>query len=161
MKIDLKGFTEKFYQETCSGELKPVLNTLQTLKKLGIWFEIVVLVVPTLNDKEKEFRDMCLWIKENLGMDVPIHFTRFHPTYKLKNLPPTSVKTLEMARKIALDTGLRFPYVGNVPGHEGENTYCPHCRHIVIKRAGFSIVENRLKDNACMDCKQPIPGIWI
>ena len=161
VKIDLKGFSEKFYRETCSGELKPVLNTLQTLKKLGIWFEIVVLVVPTLNDMENEFRDMCLWIKENLGLDVPIHFTRFHPTYKLKNLPPTSVKTLEMARKIALDTGLRFPYVGNVPGHEGENTYCPHCQHVVIKRAGFSIMENRLKDNACMDCKQPMPGIWI
>jgi len=159
VKIDLKGFSEKFYQETCNGELKPVLNTLQTLKKLGVWFEIVVLVVPTLNDKE--FQDMCLWIKENLGVDVPIHFTRFHPTYKLKNLPPTSVKTLEMARKIAVDTGLRFPYVGNVPGHEGENTYCPRCRHVIIKRAGFSIIENRLKDNACMDCKQLIPGVWI
>ena len=109
VKIDLKSFTEKFYQETCTGELKPVLNTLPTLKKMGMWFEIVMLVIPTLNDSEKEFREMCAWIKENLGPDVPIHFTRFHPTYKIKNLPPTPVKTLEMARKVALDTGLHFP----------------------------------------------------
>jgi pyruvate formate lyase activating enzyme len=161
VKIDLKGFTEKFYQETCSGELKPVLNTLTTLKKIGIWFEIVMLVVPTLNDSEKEFREMCTWIKENLGQDVPVHFTRFHPTYKIKNLPPTPVKTLEIARNIALDTGLHFPYVGNVPGHEGENTYCPHCQHVVIRRAGFSILGNNLKeDNKCKDCNQHIPGIW-
>ena len=160
VKIDLKSFTEKFYQETCTGELKPVLNTLTTLKKVGIWFEIVMLVIPTLNDSEKEFREMCAWIKENLGPDVPIHFTRFHPTYKIKNLPPTPVKTLEMARKVALDTGLHFPYVGNVPGHDGENTYCPHCKNIVIRRAGFSILENHLKGNKCKDCDQPIPGIW-
>jgi len=160
VKIDLKSFTEKFYQETCTGELKPVLNTLQTLKKIGMWFEIVMLVIPTLNDSEKEFREMCAWIKENLGPDVPIHFTRFHPTYKIKNLPPTPVKTLEMARKVALDTGLHFPYVGNVPGHEGENTYCPHCKNIVIRRAGFSILENHLKDGTCKDCDKPIPGIW-
>ncbi|MFN3530935.1 MAG: AmmeMemoRadiSam system radical SAM enzyme [Candidatus Brocadia sp.] len=160
VKIDLKGFTEKFYQEICTGELKPVLNTLQTLKKVGIWFEIVMLVIPTLNDGEKEIREMCVWIKENLGIDVPVHFTRFHPTYKIKNLPPTPVKTLEMARKVALDTGLHFPYVGNVPGHAGENTYCPHCQHIVIRRAGFSILENHLKDGKCKGCDGPIPGVW-
>lgn len=103
---------------------------------------------------------MCVWVKENLGADVPVHFTRFHPTYKIKNLPPTPVKTLEMARKIAIDTGLHFPYVGNVPGHEGENTYCPHCRNILIKRAGFSILENHLKENKCKNCDQFIPGVW-
>jgi len=161
VKIDLKGFSEKFYQETCSGELKPVLNTLLTLKNTGIWFEIVVLLIPTLNDNEKEIKAMCAWVRDNLGMDVPVHFTRFHPTYKIKNLPPTPVKTLETAREIACDSGLRFPYVGNVPGHEGENTYCPHCRNIAIKRAGFSIIENHLNGNICRDCKQPIPGMWI
>jgi pyruvate formate lyase activating enzyme len=161
VKIDLKGFSEKFYQETCSGELKPVLNTLLTLKNTGIWFEIVVLLIPTLNDNEKEIKAMCAWVRDNLGTDVPVHFTRFHPTYKIKNLPPTPVKTLETAREIACDSGLRFPYVGNVPGHEGENTYCPHCRNIAIKRAGFSIIENHLNGNICRDCKQPIPGMWI
>ena len=160
MKIDLKGFTEKFYQETCTGERKQVLNTLTTLKKMGIWFQIVMLVIPTLNDSEKDFKEMCVWIKENLGVDMPVHFTRFHPTYKMKDLPPTPVKTLEMARKAALDTRLRFPYVANVPGHEGENTYCPHCQNIVIRRAGLSILENHLKDNTCKDGNQSIPGIW-
>ncbi len=161
VKIDLKGFTEKFYQDICNGELKPVLTTLQTLKKAGIWFEIVMLVIPTLNDGEKEIEEMCVWIKENLGADVPVHFTRFHPTYKIKNLPPTPVKTLEMARKVALDSGIHFPYVGNVPGHAGENTYCPHCQRIVIGRAGFSIRENRLNNNKCGGCGGPIPGVWI
>ncbi len=160
VKIDLKGFTEKFYQEICTGELKPVLNTLLTLKKAGIWFEIVMLIIPTLNDGEKELRELCTWVKEHLGTEVPIHFTRFHPTYKIKNLPPTPVKTLQMAREIALDAGLHFPYVGNVPGHEGENTYCPHCKKILIRRAGFSILENHLKDGKCKDCNQSIPGIW-
>lgn len=160
VKIDLKGFTEKFYQEICTGELKPVLNTLTTLKKIGIWFEIVMLIIPTLNDGEKELRDLCAWVKEHLGACVPIHFTRFHPTYKIKNLPPTPVKTLQMAREIALDTGLHFPYVGNVPGHEGENTYCPHCQKILIRRAGFSILENHLKDGKCKDCDRLIPGVW-
>lgn len=160
VKIDLKGFTEKFYQEVCTGELKPVLNTLLTLKKAGIWFEIVMLIIPTLNDSEKELTELCAWIKEHLGTDIPIHFTRFHPTYKIKNLPPTPVKTLQTARKIALDMGLHFPYVGNVPGHEGGNTYCPHCQKIIIRRTGFSILENNLKDGKCKDCDQTIPGIW-
>ena len=104
---------------------------------------------------------MCAWIKNNLGTDVPIHFTRFHPTYKIKNLPPTSVKTLETARMIAVDTGLQFPYVGNVPNHEGENTYCPHCKQVIIRRVGFSILENHIKDGKCKDCSQPIPGVWL
>ncbi|OHB98849.1 MAG: AmmeMemoRadiSam system radical SAM enzyme [Planctomycetes bacterium RIFCSPLOWO2_12_38_17] len=160
VKIDLKGFTEKFYSETCSGELKPVLDTLVALKKIGIWFEIVVLIVPTLNDSEKEIKEMCAWIKNNLGTDVPIHFTRFHPTYKIKNLPPTPLNTIENARQIAIDTGLRFPYIGNVPNHEGENTYCPHCKQVIIRRVGFSILENHIKDGKCKDCSQPIPGVW-
>ena len=160
VKIDFKAFTEKFYKETCSGELKPVLETLITLKELGIWFEVVMLMVPTLNDSEKELRDMCKWINENLGPDVPIHFTRFHPTYKIKNLPPTPTQTLEMARNIALEAGLNFPYTGNVPGHPGESTYCPGCKKVVIKRVGFTILENSLKGEKCGNCKHPIPGVW-
>ncbi|OHB69644.1 MAG: AmmeMemoRadiSam system radical SAM enzyme [Planctomycetes bacterium RBG_16_41_13] len=160
VKIDLKSFTEKFYKDVCAGELKPVLQTLKTLKDIGIWFEIVVLIIPTLNDSEAEFREMCKWVKNELGPEVPIHFTRFQPTFRIKNLPPTPVKTLENARKIALDAGLLFPYVGNVPGHNGENTYCPHCQHILIRRAGYRILENHIKDNKCKDCETVIPGIW-
>jgi len=160
VKIDFKAFTEKFYKETCSGELKPVLDTLLTLKEIGIWFEMVVLIVPTLNDSEKELRDMCSWINDNLGPDVPIHFSRFHSTYKIKNLPPTPVKTLEKARSIAIESGLNFAYTGNVPGHPGESTYCPGCKEIVIKRVGYTILQNSLNGNECGNCKHPIPGVW-
>lgn len=160
VKIDFKAFTEKFYKETCSGELKPVLETLLTLKETGIWFEIVMLLIPTLNDSEKELRDMCSWINENLGPDVPIHFSRFHPTYKIKNLPPTPTKTLEKARNIAIETGLNFAYTGNVPGHPGESTYCPDCKEIIIKRVGYTILQYSLNGNKCGNCNHIIPGVW-
>ncbi|MEM2936419.1 MAG: AmmeMemoRadiSam system radical SAM enzyme, partial [Candidatus Bathyarchaeia archaeon] len=124
IKIDLKAFTEKFYREVCSGELKPVLATLQTLARLKLWTEIVVLILPTLNDDPAEIRQMAAWVRDHMGPDVPVHFTRFHPTYKLRNLPPTPVSTLERCRNEALAAGLRFVYLGNVPGHRGQNTYC-------------------------------------
>lgn len=160
VKIDFKAFSEKFYKETCFGELKPVLETLLTLKDIGIWFELVVLVIPTLNDSANEFKAMCNWIRTNLGPDVPIHFTRFHPTYKIKNLPPTPVKTLENARNAALEAGLNYAYVGNVPGHAGEHTYCSKCNDIVIDRIGYFIRKIAIKDNKCAKCENPIPGVW-
>jgi len=160
VKIDFKAFTEKFYKETCSGELKPVLETLVTLKEIGIWFEIVMLVIPTLNDSDKELNDMCSWIYENLGPDVPVHFSRFHSTYKIKNLPPTPTKTLEKARNIAIESGLNFAYTGNVPGHPGESTYCPDCKEVLIKRVGYTILQYSLNGNKCGNCKHPIPGVW-
>ena len=160
VKIDLKSFSEKFYKEYCSGELKPVLETLKTLQKTGIWYEIVVLLIPTLNDSDQEIRSMCKWIRSELGVDVPIHFSRFHPMYKIKNLPSTPVKTLETARSIARDVGLHYVYLGNVPGHEGENTYCPSCGKVMIGRVGYHIITNVLKDGTCPYCKQLIPGVW-
>lgn len=160
VKIDLKAFTEKFYKETCSGELKPVLDTLLTLKKIGIWFEIVVLIIPTLNDTDKELKEMCGWVKENLGPDVPIHFSRYYPTYKIKNIPPTPIATLVKARKIAMDAGLNYAYLGNVPGHEGESTFCPNCHKVAIKRIGYTILQNSIKDEKCGNCQHPIPGVW-
>lgn len=160
VKIDLKGFTKKFYKDTCSAELKPVLETLKLLKQSGIWFEIVVLLIPTLNDSPAEIRQMCSWIKTNLGTDVPIHFTQFHPTYKIKNLPITPISTLEMARDTAITFGLNFPYVGNVPGHPGENTYCPQCKKKIIGRVGFYITDVSIEAGKCKFCKKPIPGVW-
>jgi pyruvate formate lyase activating enzyme len=160
VKVDLKAFTEKYYQEVCKGELKPVLESLKILKKQGIWYEIVYLTVPTLNDQEGAIRKMCHWIKNELSPHVPVHFTRFHPMYLLKNLPPTPVKSLERARQIALDAGLSFVYIGNVPGHEGENTYCPRCRKTLIRRVGYSIRENHLQKGACRYCGEKIPGVW-
>jgi pyruvate formate lyase activating enzyme len=160
VKIDLKAFTEKFYKEYCSGELQPVLNALKVLKKIGMWFELVVLIIPTLNDSPAEIKNMCAWIAKNLGPDVPLHFSRFHPMYKIKNLPPTPVKTLETCHRIAVEEGLHYVYLGNIPGHKAESTYCPKCREVVIKRMGYSILMNRIKDGKCSSCGNPIPGVW-
>lgn len=160
VKVDLKAFSEKFYREVVNGELKPVLEALVGLRKLGMWTEIVYLVVPTLNDSDPEFRGLARWVKSELGADVPLHFTRFHPQYLLKNLPPTPVKTLERAKAIADAEGLRYAYLGNVPGHPGENTYCPKCRRTVIEREGFWIRSVRLLEGRCASCRQLIPGIW-
>ena len=161
VKIDLKSFSESFYAKVVTGQLKPVLDTLVTLRAMGKWTEIVYLVVPTLNDSDAELRALAQWIKANLGADVPLHFTQFHPEYLLKNLPVTPVSTLERAKAIADAEGLHFVYIGNVPGHPAQNTCCPQCRKIVVERAGFTA--NRLlvrKDGACPYCLHPIPGIW-
>lgn len=161
VKIDLKAFTQKFYKEMVAGELQPVLDTLVLLIKEGMWTEIVYLIIPTLNDDPKELKQMCDWIAKKLGPNVPIHFSRFHPQYRLKNLPPTPAKTLETARKIALDSGLNYVYIGNIPGHEGENTYCPGCKKIVIQRMGYQIIKQNLKTSGnCEFCGHKIAGIW-
>jgi pyruvate formate lyase activating enzyme len=159
--IDLKGFTEEYYRNLTEGTLQPVLETLKALKGEGVHVEIVNLVVPTKNDDMDEIRQMCLWITEELGSDTPLHFSRFYPMYKLKNLPPTPVPTLERARRIALDVGLEYVYIGNVPGHEGENTYCPRCKKLLIQRIGYRILQNNLAENKCPDCRHLLPGIWI
>ncbi len=159
-KVDLKGFTERFYKDHCGGELKPVLDTLRRLRKRGIWTEIVVLLIPTLNDAPSEIRDLARFVRGELGAEVPLHFTRFHPTYRLTNLPPTPVATLERSREIARKEGLAFVYLGNVPGHPGESTYCPGCGARLIRRIGMATLENRLKRGSCPDCGRKIPGIW-
>ena len=158
--IDLKAFTDEFYRELCGGELDPVLETLKTLKQENIHVEITNLIIPTKNDDMSMVREMCLWVRAELGSDTPIHFSRFYPLYKLKNLPPTPVSTLEEARKVALSSGLEYVYIGNVPGHEGENTFCPRCKKMIIQRTGFMIGEVHLKGGKCKYCGKPIPGIW-
>jgi pyruvate formate lyase activating enzyme len=161
VKIDLKAFNDKFYKEICSGTLKPVLDTLLTLKQVGVWHEIVDLVVPTLNDTEAEFKDLARWIVDNLGPDVPLHFSRFHPTYQLKNLPYTPLKTLEMARQISMDAGLKYVYIGNIkPDHEANNTYCPKCRRMLIQRYGYGIMKNDVVNGKCKYCGNEIAGVW-
>jgi pyruvate formate lyase activating enzyme len=160
VKIDLKAFTEKFYRDICDGQLQPVLDTLTLLKQIGIWHEIVVLLVPTLNDSDVEIRELCAWVKRELGPQVPVHFTRYHPTYKIKNIPPTPVATLEKAREIGMKEGLQFVYAGNVPGHPGENTYCPKCKKVLISRVSYYIDTSGLKSGSCKYCGCPIPGVW-
>lgn len=160
IKIDLKGFNEKFYREVVGGDLKYVLDTLKELKRLGVFTEIVNLVVPSLNDNMQEIAGMSKWIYDNLGPDTPLFFTRFAPQYRLANLPATPLETLEEARKVAMAAGLRYVYIGNVPGHPAENTYCPGCGRVVVKRYGYTIVENNIKDGKCAFCGTKIPGVW-
>jgi pyruvate formate lyase activating enzyme len=158
--IDLKGFTEAFYHELSNGELAPVLETMQTLKQGNIHLEITNLMIPTKNDEISVVRDMCHWVKRELGADTPVHFSRFYPLYKLKRLPPTPVSMLEKAREVALSSGLEYVYISKVPGHEGWNTFCPKCEKMVIQRTGYMIREIHLKDGKCEYCGKPIPGIW-
>lgn len=160
VKIDFKAFSESFYRDVCSAHLRPVLDSLRRVKDAGMWLEMVMLTVPTLNDHPRELDAMTQWIVQKLGPDVPIHFTRFHPMYKLKNLPPTPVKTLEKARDIALQNGIHFAYAGNVPGHPGEDTCCPSCKKTLIRRDGYHIVYNRVQGGTCPYCKTPIAGVW-
>lgn len=158
--IDLKGFTENYYREVCGGELTPVLDTLKTLKQEKVHLEITNLIIPTKNDEMSVIREMCLWIKKELGPDTPIHFSRFYPLYKLRTLPPTPVSTLEKAREVALSAGLEYVYVGNIPGHAGESTFCPKCKKMVIQRTGYMVGEINVKAGKCKYCGKPIPGIW-
>jgi pyruvate formate lyase activating enzyme len=160
IKVDLKAFSEKFYKEVVNGELKPVLETLVTLREQGMWTEIVYLVIPTLNDGDQEFQALAKWVKSNLGPDVPVHFTRFHPEYLLTNLPPTPIESLERAKGIADAEGLHYVYIGNVPGHPAENTYCPRCHRVLIERLGYIIKQTHLKKGRCGYCQQVIPGVW-
>ncbi len=160
VKVDLKAFSQKFYKEVVNGELKPVMDALVTLRKQGMWTEIVYLVIPTLNDGDQEFKSLARWVKADLGPDVPLHFSRFHPQYLLKNLPPTPVESLERAKAICDAEGLHYVYVGNVPGHPAENTYCPKCRRAVVERAGYTVKSVRLRQGKCQFCQESIPGIW-
>lgn len=160
IKIDLKGFNPHFYRQIVGGELKYVLDTLVTIRESGVLTEVVNLVVPTLNDNPEEIRAMCRWLKTNLGADTPLFFSRFTPQYRLSNLPPTPLLTLERARETALEEGLNFVYLGNVPGHPGENTYCPECHKLLIHRYGYAVLEYHLQNNRCAYCGRTIPGIW-
>jgi len=158
--IDLKGFTKEFYQDTSSAKLEPILTTLKIIKAEKVWLEIVNLHIPGLNDNPDDVKRMCLWIKENLGDDVPLHFSRFFPNYKLINIPATPIKSLEKAYKIAKGAGLKYVTIGNVPGHEFNSTFCPNCQKRLIRRIHFQVLENNLKNGACKFCGYQIPGIW-
>ena len=160
IKVDFKAFDKDFYRNVVFGDLDTVLNTMKVIKEEGVWLEVVNLVVPTLNDSDDQIRGLCTWIKDNLGDDTPLHFSRFHPTYRLTNLPLTPVATLQRAYDIAKETGLKFVYIGNVARHPYESTYCPRCGRTLIRRAGYHILENNIENGACRFCKEPTPGIW-
>ena len=162
VKIDLKGFSEKFYRDYTGGGLEPVKRTLLELKKKRVLSEVVNLVVPGLNDSEADLKALSVWVKENLGADTPLFFSRFTPNYLVSELPPTPLAALEKARAVALKQGLKFVYSGNTPGREGENTYCPKCGKVLVRRYGFAVLEDRLTPTGgrCPWDGTKIPGIW-
>ncbi len=160
IKIDLKGFSEDFYRKVSSAELKPVLRSIKQVSRSRAHLEIVNLMVPTLNDDKASVQGLVDWVAGELGPDVPVHFTRFHPDYQLLNLPPTPIATLERARDAAIAKGLRYAYVGNVPDHPGNHTYCPKCGKIVIKRSGFFVDQMNLRSGACAFCGTKIAGVF-
>ncbi len=160
VNIDLKGFTEDFYESVTGGSLQQVLETINIIKEKDKWLELVNLVVPTLNDDLGEIRMMCRWIVNNPGPETPLHFTRFSPSYKLSDLSPTPVETLENALNIAKEEGIKFVTIGNVPGHKNNSTFCPECGKILIKRSHFSVIEMNIKDGKCEFCNTEIAGVW-
>jgi len=138
-----------------------VLDTLVYLKhETNVWFEITNLIIPTLNDDNSEFKDLCDWVLENLGDDVPVHFTAFHPDFKLNDKPPTPPETLHRARKLALEMGLKYVYEGNIFSADGGTTYCPDCKNAVIRRSWHSVLTNNLRDGKCVSCGTAISGVF-
>ncbi len=157
--VDLKSFRDKFYKEVCGAELMPVLENLRQMRQMGIWVEITTLVIPTLNDSDQEFEEIARFIV-SLGPEVPWHISAFHPTYKMLHLPRTTASALYRAREIGIKAGLRYVYCGNVPGEEGEDTFCPHCGRRLVERIGFRVARNDVVSGACRYCRGKIDGVW-
>jgi pyruvate formate lyase activating enzyme len=158
--IDLKGFSQKFYGEVVHAMLNEVLDSILEYKKLGIWLEITTLIIPNHNDSDEELRAIAQFIVEKVGVETPWHVTQFYPTYKLTDQPRTPVATLRRARQIGLDAGLRYVYEGNVPGEGGENTYCPNCSELLIKRYGYFNESSRMEEGKCPECNCVLDGVW-
>ena len=157
--IDLKG-NEVFYEKICQGKMGPVLETIKLLHEKKVWVEITNLIVPGYNDNVEEIKKMVSWILENVGNDVPLHFSAFYPCYKLTNVKPTPPEFLMKARVIAKNLGLNHVYTGNIADVEGSSTFCPKCGSKVIIRQGFFVTENRLIDGKCPSCNEKIAGVW-
>lgn len=159
-RIDLKSFSNDIYMKLSAGELQPVLDTLKTFAEMGIWLEIINLVVPSWTDNLDMIKRMCNWLVENKLENSPLHFDRFHPDYKLTQLPATPIGILTQAREIAFAAGIKYVYIGNVPGLDAQNTICPKCFDIVVERRGFTVVQNNVVKGACKKCGEKIPGVW-
>ena len=160
IKIDLKAFEDGYYRKICGARLDPVLRSLVDIRSRDVWLEIVYLMVPTLNDDAETISRMASWIRSELGPDVPVHFSRFHPAYRLPDLPPTPTSSLEEARDRCLDAGLNYVYIGNVAGHEADSTYCFSCSEKIIERFGYRIDSIKMDGNRCRHCGTVQPGIW-
>ena len=157
--VDLKSYNDKFYKKQCGARLEPVLKTLETMKKMGTWLEITTLLVPGLNDSKDELKALSRFIAA-LDTSIPWHISRFHPTYRLTNSHPTPPESIHRAKEIGYEAGLKYVYTGNLPGDEGEKTFCHNCGELLIDRFGFSIRKNRIKNSLCPKCSVEIPGVW-
>ncbi len=154
--VDLKSMSDKFYQELCQSRVEPVLENIQAMHDKDIHIEITNLVIPGQNDSDEDLKSLVEFVSD-VDVGIPLHFTRFYPHYKMNNMTSTPVKTLEKAQKMAIEAGIKYVYLGNVPGSEGENTKCPECRELLIERDGFHILSNKLKnDKKCPECGEKI-----
>lgn len=158
--VDLKAFRDEFYKKQCGARLEPVLRTLEGMKKRNIWLEVTTLVIPGLNDDPGELRELAQFLV-SLGSEIPWHVSRFHPTYRMTDRPPTPVETLQKARKIGLEAGLKYVYTGNVPGDEGESTRCHQCGAMLLERFGFSVRKRGLEGGKCVRCGAPMAGVGL
>jgi len=159
--VDLKAWNDEFYRRFCGARLQPVLESLKKMKELGIWVEVTTLVIPTLNDSDEELQHIAQFIAQELGVETPWHISRFYPHYKLTDKPPTPITTLDRAREIGLAAGLRYVYQGNVPGSQGENTFCYNCGRLLIGRYGYRIMEYHIKNSKCTHCGVEIDGVGL
>jgi pyruvate formate lyase activating enzyme len=158
--IDLKSMSEAFYRDVCDATLKPVLHCLATAKSMAVLVEVTNLLIPTLNDADRDIQSLCRWVKENMGWETPLHFSRFFPQYRMRHLPPTPADTLLRARDIARAEGLKHVYVGNVLVAGGGDTCCASCGKTLIRRSGYTILDNSLRDGRCPDCGTEVYGVW-
>ncbi len=157
--VDLKSFSDAFYREQCGAKLEPVLKAITTMKEMGVWLEVTTLLIPGLNDSTEELKDLAKFLA-GLDPDIPWHISRFHPTYRLTHIPPTTAETIHRAREIGCDMGLKYVYTGNLPGDEGEKTWCHECGALLIDRTGFMVRKNTIRNNLCPQCGTTIPGVW-
>jgi pyruvate formate lyase activating enzyme len=157
--VDLKAFSDNFYKKNCGARLQPVLNSLKKMKALGIWVEVTTLLIPTLNDSNEELKQIAEFV-HSLGAETPWHISRFHPRYRIHDLPPTPIASIHRAAEIGKASGLKYVYSGNIPGDEGENTFCSHCKELLIDRYGFYIKRINLKGTRCPRCDTPLDGIF-
>ena len=159
VNVDLKAFRDETYRQYVGARLRPVLDTLKAMTRLGIWLEVTTLVIPGINDDARELRDAAEFIANELGVDTPWHISRFSPAHKMSHIPPTPAATLINAREIGLRAGLRYVYVGNVPGEE--NTFCHQCGRLLIRRDEYQVVEKHIQPNGrCPNCDTPAAGEW-
>ena len=158
--VDLKAFKEETYRRYVGARLQPVLDALKTMKRLGIWVEVTTLIIPGINDDPDELRDAARFVAQELGPQTPWHISRFFPAYKMRDVPPTPLETLMKAREIGREEGLVHIYVGNVTGEAGQDTRCPVCKSLLVRRWGYTVLKNRIRDGHCPDCGAEIAGIW-